>query len=100
MQSVFVQRLVCVGDRVDGRGVGAHCALDGVSVGSLGGPVSIDRVLAGLSSCWRPTNPSADRAMLGMHGLAEGRSVRRNQVTTPKVPQASLVRAANEVTEE
>ena len=40
MGAVFAQRIVCVSDRSNGQGVVAHCALDGISVGSLGGNVS------------------------------------------------------------
>lgn len=40
MEAVFAQRIVCVSDRIKGHGVVAHCALDGVSVGSLGAAAS------------------------------------------------------------
>jgi hypothetical protein len=47
MQAVFAQRIVCISDRTQGQRVVAHCALDGVSVGSLGATTSApDRATA------------------------------------------------------
>jgi hypothetical protein len=40
MDAVFAQRVVCVRDRAGGQGVVAHCALDGISLGSLDGNAS------------------------------------------------------------